>query len=67
LANVIEEQVPAALDNSPRTTASKGNDARLKARLRPMRGLKTPRSAAVVILTTSSQSIQQGCSGWPPH
>ncbi len=51
LANVIEELVPAAFH----TTEQYENDrcecdrGRLKARLRPMRGLKTDRTASVVI------------------
>jgi len=51
LANVIEDLVPAALHN----TGHYENDrvecdhGRLKARLRPMRGLKTERTASVVI------------------
>jgi len=51
---------------------------RLKARLRPMHGLKTERTASVVIrgtrssrtcdvATTSWQSTPRRSSGWPPH
>jgi len=51
LANVIEDLVPAARHN----TGQYGNNrvecdhGRLKARLRPMRGLKTHRTTSVVI------------------
>jgi len=50
-ANVIEDLVPAASHN----TGQYGNNrvecdhGRLKARLRPMRGLKTERTASVVV------------------
>ena len=51
LANVIADLVPAALHNTGqyennRVECDRG---RLKARLRPMRGLKTHRTASVVI------------------
>lgn len=51
LANVIEELVPAALHNTGRYQNNRveSDHGRLKARLRPMRGLKTHRTAAVVI------------------
>ncbi len=50
LANVIEELVPAALHNTGQYENNRveSDHARLKARLRPMRGLKTHRTAAVV-------------------
>jgi IS6 family transposase len=56
LANVIEDLVPAALhnngqDENNRVENNRGecDHGRLKARLRPMRGLKTERTASVVI------------------
>ena len=51
LANVIEELVPAALHNTGQYENNRVecDHGRLKARLRPMRGLKTHRSATVVI------------------
>jgi len=51
LANVIEDLIPAALHNTAQYQNYRvGCDhGRLKARLRPMRGLKTDRSASVVI------------------
>src|SRR3954452_22693736 len=51
LANVIDELVPAALHNTGQYQNNRveGDHGRLKARLRPMRGLKTHRTASVVI------------------
>jgi IS6 family transposase len=51
LANVIEEQVPAAFHNTGQyeNNRCECDHGRLKARLRPMRGLKTDRTASVVI------------------
>jgi IS6 family transposase len=51
LANVIEELVPAALHNTGQYENNRVecDHGRLKARLRPMRGLKTHRTATVVI------------------
>ena len=51
LANVIEDLVPAALHNTGQYENNRieYDHGRLKARLRPMRGLKTHRTAAVVI------------------
>ena len=51
LANVIEELVPAALHNTGQYENNRVecDHGRLKARLRPMRGLKNHRSATVVI------------------
>ena len=51
LANVIEELVPAALHNTGQYENNRVecDHGRLKARLRPMRGLKTHRTASVVI------------------
>jgi len=51
LANVIEELVPAALHNTGQYENDRveSDHGRLKARLRPMRGLKTHRTAALVI------------------
>src|SRR6478735_6671024 len=50
LANVIAELVPAALHNTGRYENNRveSDHGRLKARLRPMRGLKTGRTASVV-------------------
>jgi transposase-like protein len=51
LANVIAELVPAALHNTGQYENNRveSDHGRLKARLRPMRGLKTGRTASVVI------------------
>src|SRR6188768_1488705 len=51
LANVIEDLVPAALHNTGQYENSRVecDHGRLKARLRPMRGMKTNRTASVVI------------------
>jgi len=51
LANVIEELVPAALPNTGQYQNNRVecDHGRLKARLRPIRGLKTHRTADVVI------------------
>jgi transposase, IS6 family len=51
LANVIEELIPAALHNTGQyqNNPVESDHGRLKARLRPMRGLKTDRTASVVI------------------
>ena len=51
LANVIEVLVPVALHNTGRYENNRVecDHGRLKARLRPMRGLKTHRTASVVI------------------
>ena len=51
LANVIEELVPQALHNTQKYANNRVecDHGRLKARLRPMRGLKTDRTATVVI------------------
>ena len=51
LANAIEDLVPAALHNIGRYENNRVecDHGRLKARLRPMRGLKTHRTASVVI------------------
>jgi transposase-like protein len=48
---VIEELVPAALHNAGQYENNRVecDHGRLKARLRPMRGLKTDRTASVVI------------------
>ena len=52
LANVIEELIPAAFSNTGQdeTNRCEADHGWLKARLRPMRGLKTDRTASVVIL-----------------
>ena len=51
MANVIEELVPAAWHNTGRYENNRVecDHGRLKARLRPMRGLKTHRTASVAI------------------
>ena len=51
LANVIDELVPQALHNTQMYANNRVecDHGRLKARLRPMRGLKTDRSARVII------------------
>ena len=51
LANVIEDLIPAALHNTGQYENNRVecDHGRLKARLRPMRGLKTHRTASVVI------------------
>jgi hypothetical protein len=80
LANAIEGLIPAALHNTGQYENNRVecDHGRLKARLRPMRLLKTNRTASVVIrghafiqnyaaATTSSQSTPRSCSGWPPH
>ena len=80
LANVIEDLVPAALHNTGQYENNRVecDHGRLKARLRPMRGLQRNRTASVVIrghafvqnlpvATTSLQSTPRRCSGWPPH
>jgi transposase-like protein len=51
LANVIEELIPAAFHNTGQyeNNRCEADQGRLKARLRSMRGLKTDRTASVVI------------------
>ena len=51
LANVIEELIPAAFHNTGQYENNRcdADHGRLKARLRPMRGLKTERTASIVI------------------
>ena len=51
LEHVIEELLPAALHNTAQYANNRVecDHGRLKARLRPMRGLKTNRTAAVII------------------
>jgi len=51
LANVIEELLPAGLHNTGQYENNRVecDHGRLKARLRPMRGLKTDRTASVLI------------------
>src|SRR4051794_39237577 len=51
LANVIEDMVPAALHNTGRYESNRVecDHGRLKARLGPTRGLKTHRTASVVV------------------
>ena len=51
LANVIEDLIPAAFHNTGQyeNNRCERDHGRLKARLRPMRGLKTDRTASIVI------------------
>jgi transposase-like protein len=51
LANVIEALLPQALHNTVKYANNRVecDHGRLKARLRPMRGLKTDRTASVII------------------
>ena len=51
LAHVIDELIPAALHNTGRYQNNRVecDHGRLKARLRPMRGLKTDHTASVII------------------
>ena len=51
LANVIEDLIPAAFHNTGQyeNNRCECDHGRLKARLRPMLGLKTDRTASVVI------------------
>ena len=51
LAHVIDELIPAAFHNTGQyeNNRCEADHGRLKARLRPMRGLKTHRTASVVI------------------
>ena len=51
LANVIEELIPAAFHNTGQyeNNRCECDHGRLKARLRPMRGLRTERTASIVI------------------
>ena len=63
LANVIEDLFPAALHNTGpyQNNRVECDHGRLKARLRPMRGLKTQRSASVVIRGHSFvQNLRRG-------
>ena len=81
LANVIEDLVPAALHNTGQYENNRVecDHGRLKARLRPMRGLKTesngergdpgarvrPEPASWPLRARSRRHA--ACSGWPPH
>ena len=80
LAKVIEDLIPAAMHNTDRYENNRveSDHGRLKARLRPMRGLKTDRTASVVIRGHAFvQNLRRGhyelvvdahqSSGWPPH
>jgi len=60
LAHVIEELTPAALHNTGQyqNTRVECDHGRLKARLRPMRGVKTYRTASVVIRRSSAVRSQ---------
>jgi transposase-like protein len=66
LANVIEQLIPAAFHNTGQYANSgcEAENGRLEARLRPMRGLKTDRTASVVILGHAFvQNLRQGHYG----
>jgi IS6 family transposase len=80
LADAIEELVPAALHNTGQCENNRVecDHGRLKARLRPMRGMKTNKTASVVIRGHAFvQNLSRGhyelavdagpLSGWPPH
>jgi transposase-like protein len=63
LANVIDELIPAAFHNTGQYANNRCecDRGRLKARLRPMRGLKTDRTASVVIRGHSFvQNLRRG-------
>ena len=63
LANVIEELLPAALHNTGQYENNRVecDHGHLKARLRPMRGLKTHRTASVVIRGHAfTQNLRRG-------
>ena len=63
LAHVIEELIPAAFHNTGQyeNNRCEADHGRLKARLRPMRGLKTERTASVVIQGHAFvQNLQRG-------
>jgi len=60
---VIEELLPAAFHNTEQYANNRVecNHGRLKARLRPMRGLKTDRTAQVIIAGHAlAQNIRRG-------
>ena len=63
LANVIEELLPQALHNTVKHANNRVecDHGRLKARVRPMRGLKTDRSATVIIAVHALiQNLRRG-------
>ena len=65
LANVIGELIPAAFHNTGQyeNNRCECDHGRLKARLRPMRGLKTDRTASVVIRGHAFiQNVRRGLS-----
>jgi hypothetical protein len=78
-ANVIKELVPDAshITGQYENNRVECDHGRLKARLRPMRGLKNHRTVSAVnrghafiqnaVPTTSSRSTLRNCLGWPPH
>jgi transposase-like protein len=63
LANVIDDLIPVALHNTGQYENSRveSDHGRLKARLRPIRGLKTDRTASVVI--RGHAFVQNLCRG----
>jgi transposase-like protein len=63
LANVIEELIPAAFHNTGQyeNTRVESDHGRLKVRLRPMRGVKTHRTASVLIRGHAfAQNLRRG-------
>jgi IS6 family transposase len=63
LANGIDELIPAALHNTGQyqNNRCECDHGRLRARLRPMRGLKTNRTASIVIRGHASvQNLRRG-------
>ena len=63
LANVIAELIPAAVHNTEQYANNRieCDHGRLKARLRPTRGLKTDRSASVIIRSHAfMQNLRRG-------
>jgi transposase-like protein len=63
LANVIAELIPDAFHNTEQYANNRVecDHGRLKARLRPMRGLKTDRTASVIIRGhTFMQNLRRG-------
>ena len=64
LVNVIEELMPAAFHNTGlyENNRCECEHGRLKARLRPMRGLKADRTASIVICGPAFiQNVRRGC------
>ena len=69
-AAVLQELLPAAWHRTERyaNTRVEADHGRLKARLRPMRGLKQDASARVIIIGHAFvQSLRRGHTSWPPR